>query len=217
MDPALIQKLEEQHTGQTKHRLRHILLVIGMPVVINQNFDVSAGVVNDSHRILREIRYSMDRDQCRFLKSCVVEIPGSDSISMPHLPPHHFPILPDTTELGFEHGPSHRCCTIKRMQVPLEPGFAMTVHKAQGCIMEKVIVDLAGCSGTESPYVMVSRATSLKAVKVLRDFDFKQITNCHSEELRKELTRLEILKWQTTAKYSTAAEAKIAKTRVAVL
>jgi hypothetical protein len=30
--------------------------VIGMPVAINQNFDVAAGVVNGSHGILRRLR-----------------------------------------------------------------------------------------------------------------------------------------------------------------
>lgn len=48
-DPALIQKLEEQHSGQTKHRLRRMPLVIGMPIAINQNFDVTASVVNGSY------------------------------------------------------------------------------------------------------------------------------------------------------------------------
>lgn len=47
-DRALIENLEKQHSGQTKHRLRRILFVIGMPVLINQNFDVKAGVVNGS-------------------------------------------------------------------------------------------------------------------------------------------------------------------------
>jgi len=61
-DPALIRKLEEQHSGQMKHRLRQIPLVIGMPVAINQNFDVPAGVVNGSYGVLRKIRYFTDSD-----------------------------------------------------------------------------------------------------------------------------------------------------------
>ena len=50
---------------------------------------------------------------------------------MPHLPPHHFPILADTAEITSEHNASHKRCVIKRKQVPIEPGFAMTTHKAQ--------------------------------------------------------------------------------------
>ena len=60
MDVVLIQKLEQQHSGQMKHRLRCIPLVIGMPVVINQNFDVAAGVVNGSTGILCRVRYFED-------------------------------------------------------------------------------------------------------------------------------------------------------------
>jgi hypothetical protein len=210
-DTALIEKLEEQHSGQTKHRLRRIPLVIGMPVAINQNFDVAAGVVNGSHGILRDIRYFEDEDGQRFLKSCVVEIPDSEAVDMPHLPKHHFPILPDTTDLKFEHNGSHRRCTIKRRQVPIEPGFAMTVHKAQGKTLGNVIIDLAGCSGTEPPYVMASRATSLGALMVLRDFEHKQLTKRHSEDLRKEFLRLSVLKWRTVEKYGELGELEEAR------
>ena len=214
-DTALIKKLEEQHSGQTKHRLRRIPLVIGMPVAVNQNFDVAAGVVNGSQGILRQIRYFTDGEQRRYLKSCVVEIPNSEDIEIPHLPKHHFPILPDTTDLRFEHPSSHRRCTIKRKQVPIEPGFAMTVHKAQGQTMKRVVIDLAGCAGTEPPYVMVSRATSMQGVSILREFDVKQITKRRSEELRTEFDRLLFLKWQTIAKYGQGNEIREAKDKMA--
>ena len=61
-DPALIESLESQHSGQTKHRLRRVPLVLGMPVAINQNFDVRAGVVNGSWGYLRDVRYNTDED-----------------------------------------------------------------------------------------------------------------------------------------------------------
>jgi len=97
------------------------------------------------------------------------------------LPEHHFPILPDSTELKFEHGASHKQYTITQKQVPIEPGFVMTVHKVQGQTMKHVVVDLAGCAGTDPPYVMVSRATSLNGLLVLRDFDARQITKRRTE------------------------------------
>ena len=72
-------------------------------------------------------------DDCEYLNSCVVEIPSSDSIEMANLPEHRFPILPDVTEIKFEHNASHKRCVIKRKQVPIEPGwFAITAHKARG-------------------------------------------------------------------------------------
>jgi hypothetical protein len=181
-DAELIEILESQHSGQTKHRLRRIPLVVGMPVSINQNFDVNAGIVNGSSGFLRGVRYSSDNEGRRFLKSCVVEVPGSDPVEMAHLPVHHFPVLPDVTEIKFEHGASRKRCVIKRKQVPIEPGFAITAHKAQGQTLGKVIVDVASCSGTEQPYVMVSRSTSVSGLIILRDFDF---TKDHETTIRR--------------------------------
>ena len=149
----------------------------------------------------------------RYLKSCVVEIPDSIAVDIPHLPEKHFPILPDVTKLRFEHGASHKRCTIERKQVPTEPGFAITVYKAQGKTMERVIVDLASCSGTEQPYVMILRAISLDGLMVLRDLQAHQIKR-RSEELQKEFSRLLHLKWRTIARYGMGAEVKDAKVRV---
>jgi len=205
-DASLIESLESQHSGQTKHRLRRMPLVMGMPVSVNQNFDVNAGVVNGSTGYLRAVRYSSDDEGHRCLDSCVVEILMSDAVEMPHLPEHHFPILPDITEMRFEHNASHKRCVIKRKQVPMEPGFAITAHKAQGQTMEKVVIDLAGCSGTEQPYMMVSRSTSIDGLIILRDFKFGKITKRHSKDLRKEFARLETLRLQTVLKYGTDKE-----------
>ena len=213
-DASLIEKLEGQNSGQTKHRLRTIPLVIGMPVVINQNFDVSAGVVNGSQGTLRKVRYFTDTEGRRHLRSCVVEIPNSEDVEIPHLPKHHFPVLPDTTDLKFEHGGSHKKLTIKRKQVPIEPGFAMTVHKAQGQTMPRVIVDLEGCFGTEQPYVMISRATSLDGLLVLREFNANQIKKRRSEDLRKEFARLLVLKWKTILNTGVGHEVENAKQKL---
>ena len=144
----------------------------------------------------------------RYLKSCVVEIPDSIAVDIPHLPEKHFPILPDVTKLRFEHGASHKRCTIERKQVPIEPGFAITVYKTQGKTMERVIVDLASCSGTEQPYVMISRAMSLDGLMVLRDFQAHQIKKRRSEELQKEFSRLLHLKWRTIARYGMGQKSK---------
>ena len=69
-----------------------------------------------------------------------------------------------------------------------------------------MIVDLAGCTGTEPPYVMCSRATSLDGLAVLRDFNDREITKQRLEELQIEFTRLINLKWMTTAKYGNPDE-----------
>ena len=156
---------------------------MGMPVSINQNFDVRADVVDGSWGFLRKVQYETDEDGKQYLTSSIVEVVSSDPVDMAQLPKHHFPVLPDVTEITYKHNASHRRCMIKRGQVPMEPGFAITAHKAQGKTIDKVVVDLAGCSGTEQPYVMVSRCTSLEGLVILRNFDIKEIACQQLEDL----------------------------------
>ncbi|KAJ7246240.1 hypothetical protein C8J57DRAFT_985895, partial [Mycena rebaudengoi] len=73
----------------------------------------------------------------------------------------------------------------------------MTAHKAQGKTMNAIIVDLEGTKGTESPYVMLSRATSLDGIFILRPFRLQAI-QCHpSQDVRNEFKRLDIPCHQT--------------------
>ncbi|KAI0059112.1 hypothetical protein BV25DRAFT_1788882, partial [Artomyces pyxidatus] len=73
----------------------------------------------------------------------------------------------------------------------------LTAHKAQGQSLDKVIVDLENCSGTESPYVMISRARSLAGLLILRPFRKAKITCRQSEDVRREMQRLYVLDLQT--------------------
>lgn len=190
-DGPLKSKLEGMHSGQTKQRLGRIPLVLGMPVIVSQNFDVEGGVVNGSTGILKKIRYQSDPSSGdRLLTSIVVEIPDCSEDELPNLPSHHMAILQDTVELYFQHPHSKKKCQIKRTQVPVLPGFAMTSHKAQGQSLSHVIVDLESCSGTEAPYVMASRATSLQGLLILRPFRRSKISCRLSQENRQEASRL---------------------------
>ncbi|KAJ3897807.1 hypothetical protein F5879DRAFT_778104, partial [Lentinula edodes] len=57
----------------TNQRLGRLPLVIGMPVMITQNFDVESGVVNGCQGILKKIRFRVDDEGYRHAISCVVE------------------------------------------------------------------------------------------------------------------------------------------------
>jgi hypothetical protein len=77
--------------------------------------------------------------------------------------------------------------------------------------MEVVIVDLESTRGTESPYVMLSRAKSLDGVFILRPFRQKVIQCRPSEDVRNEFKRLDILCHQTKMKYGTPTESAMAQ------
>jgi ATP-dependent exoDNAse (exonuclease V) alpha subunit len=137
-------------------RLGKIPLVIGMPVMISQNFDVPGGVVNGCYGSLRSVRYRVDRDGNRHAISCIVEAPDTSAGIVPG--------LPDTDCYTKD------TVTVKRTQLPLLPAFAMTAHKAQGKTLTHTVINLQNCSGTESPYVMISRVTSLDGLLILMGF-----------------------------------------------
>ncbi|KAI1792866.1 P-loop containing nucleoside triphosphate hydrolase protein, partial [Ganoderma leucocontextum] len=190
-DSALQQHLASLHSGQTAHRLGRIPLALGMPVMVAQNFDVGGGIVNGSIGTLTGIRFTTDKNTShRRLLSCAVRIPNCSALTMPSLNDNEFPVLEDTVDMTFTHPHSDKRVTIKRTQVPIQPAFALTAHKSQGQTFDKIVVDLESCTGTESPYVMLSRATSLDVIIILRSFSKKKIRSRPSEDVRKEFRRL---------------------------
>ncbi|KAJ6456835.1 hypothetical protein C8R47DRAFT_1227722 [Mycena vitilis] len=95
----------------------------------------------------------------------------------------------------------------------------MTVYKAQGKTLPACVVNFTGCHGTESAYVMISRATSLEGLVILTPFSKDKICCRQSEDVRKEFRRLRDLRLQTVMRYrlqtvmryGTAEEAEQAK------
>ena len=70
-DHALNVKLQGLHSGKTHQCLGRIPLVLGMPMMITQNFDVDSGIVNGSTGTLKKIRFYTDPDGNQHLTSCI--------------------------------------------------------------------------------------------------------------------------------------------------
>jgi hypothetical protein len=70
-------------------------------------------------------------------------------------------ILPSTFERTlFRQG------TCRRLQLPLRLSWALTIHKAQGCTLDWLICDLAGCFTAGQAYVALSRAKSMAGLQI---------------------------------------------------
>ncbi|KAI0335957.1 hypothetical protein GY45DRAFT_1232398, partial [Cubamyces sp. BRFM 1775] len=84
------------HSGETAQRLMKLPLVLGMPVIVSQNFDVNGGVVNGSIGILHSVRYTVDgASGKRHLRSCVVRLKDTVGEALYGLEKGDYPIMED--------------------------------------------------------------------------------------------------------------------------
>ncbi|KAG2335441.1 hypothetical protein BDR05DRAFT_845762, partial [Suillus weaverae] len=79
--------------------LGKIPLVIGMPILVSQNFDIEGRIVNGSTGKLRKVKYSLNNERQQALRSCIVEISHSSDKALPNLFLHPIPIIEDSVEL----------------------------------------------------------------------------------------------------------------------
>ena len=69
--------LTQLPSGQAHQWLGWIPLVLSMPVLVSQNFDVEGGVVNGSRGTVTHIHYYIDENNHHYLQLVVVHIPNS--------------------------------------------------------------------------------------------------------------------------------------------
>ncbi|KAG5759412.1 hypothetical protein H9Q72_012460 [Fusarium xylarioides] len=72
-------------------------------------------------------------------------------------------------------------------QIPLVPGWAITVHKSQGMTLERVIVNLTEAFAEGQVYVALSRATCLGGLKVAGSAQGLTVGEGGNEEVRQFL------------------------------
>ena len=113
------------------------------------------------------------------------------------------PISPSTMRFTVEvNGEKVK---MERRQLGIVPAYAFTDYKSQGQTMEYVIVDISKPpSGHLSPfsvYVALSRSRGRKTIRILREFDPTLFMHHPSEDLRKDMVRLEQLDEQTKEVY----------------
>ncbi|KAF8328582.1 uncharacterized protein EI90DRAFT_2883210, partial [Cantharellus anzutake] len=183
--------------SQTAYTIGRLPLLPQMPVLVCENFDVAGSIVNGSEGTVQSVCYTMNDNGQHMATSCVVRIEDSCADPFTDLPPHDCVILPKKVTMKVSHPCSGEMTSVRRSQLPLLPAFCITDYKSQGRTLPKVIIDLESARSIQSAYVMLSRATALENLLILRPFNSRCII-CHMNgDLRKELSRLQLLECDT--------------------
>ncbi|KAE8198752.1 hypothetical protein CF335_g4320 [Tilletia laevis] len=165
--------------GDTKVGMGRLPLFVGMPIIYRgPNQSIPLGVTNGAFG--RVVNWKMSTDRLGFTipKVAIIRFDENASWQLSGLEPGCLPIYPCASSFSFSlaHGENsvHR---ISRQQLPLQPGFAMTVHSAQGITCHGgVVVDL--CRGGFPAYVSASRATRRQDIHLIGEY--KRL--CQGEE-----------------------------------
>ena len=165
-----------------------ISIAHGARVMLNSNLWVDAGLVNGA--ICYQNRGPPDLPLAVMVKF--------DSYSGPALHDGSVPIIPlCRTWL-------HNGVTCSRLQLPLKLAWAVTIHKAQGLTLNKVVVDVGKKEfSTGLMFVACSRVRHLSDLAFVRPCDYQRFANLANSsrliERRLEATRLQLMEEAATS------------------
>ena len=152
---------------ESKDYLGRIPLLPGMPVLISENLALAGKIVNGARGTIKQVAYDVVGTK-RIARCVYVEVPAS-MLQLPGENLHVITVFPRT--VAFKYTSKDRVkFNISRHQIPIVPGWAFTDYKAQGASLHTAIVDLASARNVQHAYVMLSQASSLKNLAILRQF-----------------------------------------------
>jgi ATP-dependent DNA helicase PIF1 len=127
-------------------------LKVGAQVMLLKNLDVKMGLSNGSRGVVVRIETNLHKEveavHVRFVSGLI------------------FPCV----KVPFEMKTASGFILATRFQFPLLLAAAMTISKAQGLTLDRVVVDLKNCFGDGTVYVAMSRAETIEGLE-LRNFN----------------------------------------------
>ncbi|KAE8221964.1 hypothetical protein CF319_g4767 [Tilletia indica] len=187
--------LDYNGRGESRVGIGRLPLFTGMSVVYRgPNQSVALGVTNGAFGKVVGWNLARDGTGLTIPKVAIVRFDDNATWQLTGLDPGCLPIYPVSSSFSFSlpENPSvvHR---ISRQQLPLQPGFAMTVHSAQGITSSGgVVVDLT--RGGFPAYVAASRATRREDIFLISEVSRRQLnTPALPASLQSELARLQAL------------------------
>ncbi|KAE8228546.1 hypothetical protein CF326_g6517 [Tilletia indica] len=190
-------------SAKTRGAIGRVPLYLGMPVVYRgKNQSVTLGVTNGAFATVAGWDLCIDQWGYTIPRGIVLKFSDQAQWTLSGLEPGCLPVQTATTTFNYNKDNETLAVQhITRKQVPIQPGFAMTIHSAQGITAETgVIVDLRG--GGFEAYVAASRATRREAVFLLAKVTLSELNSPSlPRPLVAELERLNKLAEHTQAKH----------------
>ncbi|KAE8211017.1 hypothetical protein CF319_g9369, partial [Tilletia indica] len=139
------------YVGQSKIKvgIGRLPLFVGMPVIYRgPNKSVQMGITNGAFGTVVSWQLTVDAFGFTVPQVVVVCFDATATWKLSNLDPGCLPIYPTRSTFKYYASDNKRSVVkISRSQLPLQPGFAMTVHSAQGITSsDGVVVDLR-CGG----------------------------------------------------------------------
>jgi len=148
--------------------LETLALAIGSRVMLIRNVDVLQGLTNGAMGTIVEFHWEKENNNSSE-KHVNADLPISVTVQFDNIKNHtdknkkSFDILPISVKFFGKYN------TIwERIQLPLKPCWATTIHKSQGMTLDKCVIDLSNkVFQPGMAYVALSRATSLSAISLI--------------------------------------------------
>jgi len=186
-----------------------LALFEGMPVVLRvRNLSTELGVTNGSQGFIRKIYTSTISEGFVYTPCVLVEFPDS-RVRLKNLPKGYFPILPSSWKFTttVERDGKEEKLRITRYQVPIQPGFAITAHSAQGKTLPRVIASLH--EGGFGAYVIASRAKNRNDLCITQPVSKHQLNKQIPLDLLNEVRRLEAIEHNTLVRHGFSLDSSI--------
>ncbi|PPQ92734.1 hypothetical protein CVT25_015701 [Psilocybe cyanescens] len=205
-----IAKLNEDHTQKLAETVQ---IAVGMKAMILLNIATEGNIANGTRGIIHDIILD-EREwthppitdgtaKLKYPPAMILFKPNKRTeLQFDGIEPGLIPLTPSEATFSVKtKGKKKKSMLIKRRQYGITAGYAFTDYKSQGQTIEYVIIDLAKPpTGSLSPfgvYVAMSRSRGRDTIRLLRPFDRKLFQHHPSEDLRKDMKRLEEINERT--------------------
>ncbi|XP_062584589.1 uncharacterized protein LOC134246276, partial [Saccostrea cucullata] len=189
----LLRSLQNQDdVSKTANLMTKLTLAIGMIYDITVNIDVTDGLTNGSSCtvFLVENRLpGVSRPSIvwvKFLDSAVGRIARQ---KYRHL--FHDGVMDDWTPIfDCQRSFVFNSTTYQRIQFPLRPAAGKTIHKAQGCTVDEIVVDLSQSRIRKTPHIHYVALSRVRSVDKLHILNFNEQALTVDDKVVEEMERM---------------------------